>query len=81
MVLQIPDEVLLEQQFSVEELKTELAIALFQQDRLSLSLAAKLAGLPRLAFQRLLASREIPIHYSVPDWGEDLQVVDELMGR
>ena len=81
MVLQIPDEVLLEQQFSVDELKAELAIALFQQDRLSLAVAAKLAGLPRLAFPKLLASREIPIHYSSIDWGVDLHAVDDLISR
>jgi predicted HTH domain antitoxin len=44
----------------------EIAILLFQQERLTLAQASRLANLPRWAFQKLLASRHIPVHYNVP---------------
>jgi predicted HTH domain antitoxin len=42
--------------------KAELALALFQREYPTLSQAAALADLPQLDFQRLLASRRIPLH-------------------
>jgi predicted HTH domain antitoxin len=54
-------------------LKQELALALFQQERLTLGQAALLAGLPQIDFQRLLASRRIPLHYGIDEMEQDLQ--------
>jgi predicted HTH domain antitoxin len=45
------------------ELKTEIAIMLFQQERLSLRKAAELAGVHWLEFMKLLNRREISLHY------------------
>jgi predicted HTH domain antitoxin len=42
----------------------ELALTLFQHERLTLGQAAQLCALPQLDFQRLLASRRIPVHYA-----------------
>lgn len=68
MVIEIPDVGLTEQ-----ELRQELAVALFQQNRATLAKAAEIAGLTRLDFQRLLAARQIPVHYGLDEWAEDLQ--------
>jgi len=50
-------------------------LALFQQDRLTLAQASRLAELSRLAFQALLADRQIPIHYGVEEFREDLRTL------
>lgn len=59
------------------ELLQELAVLLFQREKLTLEGASKLAKLDQLRFQHLLASREIPIHY-VPEFEEDLRNLKQL---
>lgn len=54
------------------ELRTKLAIALFQQNRITLGSASQLAGLHQIEFQRLIASRGICVHYDVEDLEQDL---------
>ena len=68
MVITIPDVGLTEQ-----EVRQELALTLFQQDRATLAKAADIAGVTRLDFQRLLAERAIPVHYGLTDLADDLQ--------
>ena len=55
------------------ELKRELAVTLFRQERLTLAQASRLAEMSQLAFQALLAERQIPVHYSIEEFREDLQ--------
>jgi predicted HTH domain antitoxin len=63
-----------------DELRTAFALALFQQERLTLGQASLLAGLPQLDFQRLLASRKIPLHYGSEAMEEDLRRAKRLSG-
>lgn len=58
---------------SRENLLTELAIALFQQERITLGTASQLANLNQIEFQQLIASRNIPIHYDIQELEQDLQ--------
>ena len=37
-----------------------------------------MAGMPAWAFQQLLGSRRIPVHYDVTDYDEDLATLKEL---
>ncbi len=53
---------------------------LFQKDKLTLAQASRFAGMNRIAFQHLLASREIPVHYGVEDFEQDIKNLRE-MGR
>jgi predicted HTH domain antitoxin len=46
---------------------------LFKQKKISLAKASSLLGMPRIRFQRELASRQIPIHYDVEDFDADLR--------
>ena len=78
MRLTLPDDLLQSIKLTEAELKTELAIALFQQERLTLGQAAILAGLPQLGLQRLLASRRIPLHYGIEAMEQDLERVKRL---
>ena len=78
MVLTIPDEVLAAAHMTERDVTRELALALFQRERLTLAQASRLAGLGQLAFQALLAEREIPIHYGIPEFQEDLRALRQL---
>ena len=80
MSLTLPDELLQSTKLTEAELKAELALALFQRERLTLGQAALLAGLPQLDFQRLLASRQIPLYYGVEEMEQDLERAKRLPG-
>lgn len=74
----ITDEILQTSGMTEAELRQELAVVLFQKEKLTLGQASSLAGMNQLQFQRLLASRQIPIHYGVDDLEEDLRTLREL---
>jgi predicted HTH domain antitoxin len=80
MPVTIPDEILNAAHLSEPELKRELALTLFQQQRLTLAQASHFSGMTHLAFQQLLAERQIPIHYGVEEFEEDLRTLHR-MGR
>ena len=81
MLVTLPDDLLESTKLTEAELKAELALALFQRERLTLGQAAELAGLPQLDFQRLLANRRIPIHYGIEEMQQDLRRVQGLAER
>lgn len=78
MTVTFSEDVLQAAHMSEDELRQELAVLLFQRDRLTLAQAARLAGLDRLRFQHILASRDIPVHYGVTELEEDLQTLRDL---
>lgn len=78
MGLIIPDEVLQAAHMTEDELRQEIALTLFQQEKLTLGQASRLAGMPQQQFQHLLASRKIPIHYDVAEFEADLKTLKEL---
>jgi predicted HTH domain antitoxin len=80
MPVMLPDDLLRSTKLTEAELKTELALALFQRERLTLGQAAILAGLPQLDFQQLLASRRIPLHYGIEAVDQDLERAKRLFG-
>ena len=76
--IEIPREIIHSTRMTPEELKRELAIHLFQQGKLSFGKAREMAGMTVWAFQQLLGSREIPVHYGPGDYAEDLTTLREL---
>lgn len=60
------------------ELALEIALMLFEKDKLTLGQASRLAGMNQFQFQHLLASRQIPVHYDVSDLEEDIETLREL---
>jgi predicted HTH domain antitoxin len=78
MPVVIAEETLYAARLSPGELKQEIAILLFSQNRLTLSQASHLAELPLLRFQHLLASRGIPVHYDIADFEADLATLATL---
>jgi predicted HTH domain antitoxin len=78
MSVTISDELLQAAQMSESEFRLELAIWLYQQGRITLAQASRLAGLTRLQFQRELNQRGIPIHYTPEDLHEELETLREV---
>ena len=78
MSLVIPDDILRAANMSAGELRREIALLLFQQDKLTLGQASEFAGISQLEFQRMLASRHIPVHYDVQDFTDDLDTLRRL---
>lgn len=68
----IPGKVLAEAGLSRSEFLIDLAVYLYDKERLTMGQARKLAGLDQLAFQKALAERDVCIHYDEEDLHEDL---------
>lgn len=80
MSVVIPDDILQSARMSEAQLKLEIAIMLFQQDKISIGKARRLAGINLLEFQHEIARRGICIHYDVEEFEEDIKTLQE-MGR
>jgi len=78
MGLVIPDDILQATGMSEADLKKEIAIFLFQKEKLTLEQASKLAEMPRLQFQHLLASRQIAPHYDKEEFDQDMETLKRL---
>ncbi len=78
MSLVIPDEILDTARMTAAELAQEIAVLLYQREKLTLGQASSLAQMSHLQFQFLLASRQIPLHYDVAEFDADLKTLHEL---
>jgi predicted HTH domain antitoxin len=77
----ISDDILESAHVGESEVRSEIALAFFARERLTLAQAARPADLPQLDFQALLAERKIPIHYDVAEFEEDLRTLERLAAR
>ena len=75
MIFEIPDQVLKQAGVSSNDLLLKIALLLFQEEKLTLGQASKLAGLHQFQFQKELSARGIPIHYNEIDFERDLQTL------
>ncbi len=80
MSVVIPDNLVYSTRMTEEELLQEIAILLYQKEKLSMGQASKLARMNQWQFQLLLGSRQIPVHYDVTEFESDLNTLRE-MGR
>ena len=78
VTLKIPREVLRSARMTEQQLRTELAVLLFQQDKLSFGKAREMTGMSFWAFQQLLGSRSIPVHYDHDEFEADLKTLQQL---
>ncbi|NBD33729.1 MAG: UPF0175 family protein [Cyanobacteria bacterium] len=76
MSLTISDDVLQTANMTERELLIEIAILLFEQERLTLGQASQFAKMNQVHFQRLLASRQISLHYDVEELQEDVRTLE-----
>ncbi|HEX9003960.1 MAG TPA: UPF0175 family protein [Blastocatellia bacterium] len=78
MSIVISEDIVQSTRLTAAELIQELAVALFQRDKLTLGQASRLAAMNQWQFQQLLASRDIPLHYDVAEFEADLQTLAEM---
>jgi len=76
--IEIPREIVHVTRMTPLDLKRELAIHLFQQGKLSFGKAREMADMTVWAFQQLLGSKGILVHYDVEDYEQDLATLKEL---
>ena len=73
LTLNLPDHLSQTETFNQSDWLREIAIALFQQERISLSRASKIAEMEIMDFQKLLADRGICVLYDVEDLEQDVR--------
>jgi predicted HTH domain antitoxin len=76
--LEIPQDVLDSARLTVQQLRVELAVHLYEQGRLSLGKAHELAGLSLWEFRQVLGLRHIAPHFEVEDLEQDLETLRHL---
>jgi predicted HTH domain antitoxin len=76
--LTFPADLLETTALSQQELAVELAVALYQREKLTIEQAAHLAKMDRIAFQRLLASRDLYLTLDVDDLEQDIATLRSL---
>lgn len=77
MTLELP-EISAIRRFSADDLRLELACALYARGRISAVAGADLAGTDLVSFQTALREREIPRQYSASDLQDDIDTLDQL---
>ena len=80
MTVVVPDEILTATRMTEAEMRQEIAVMLFQQEKLTLAQASRFAGIHRVTFQHLLTNRHIPMHYGIEDLEQDIHNLRK-MGR
>lgn len=78
MGLLISDDILQAARMHADELKVEIAVLLFQKEKLTLGQASKLAGMSQFQFQHLLMSRQISVHYGIVELEQDVNAIESL---
>jgi len=78
MGMVISDDILQSARMTEGELKLEIALLLFQKEKLTLGQAGRLAGMNLLQFQHLLAGHGIPVHYDVAEFEKDMKTLESL---
>lgn len=78
MTFEISDKLLRKSGLTREQILLELAIILFQRESVTLGQASEIAGMHQFQFQKELAKRKIPIHYSIEDFEKDLETIKHI---
>jgi len=79
VTIELPDSVVPER-VTPEDLRLELACALYARGRLGKLAGAEMAGVDFFTFQRALAERHIPL-YSEDMLADDLQTLKKLFSQ
>lgn len=76
--MMIPSDLVRATKMTEQEILREIAVMLFEKEKLTLGQAAKLADMPQFQFQFLVGSRGISMHYGLSEFEEDLQTIKSL---
>lgn len=78
MIIELSDKLLERAGITEQEIKLEIAILLFKEEKITLGQASELAGVHQVVLQKELAKRKIPIHYDVADFERDLETLKKM---
>ena len=78
MTIVIPKDILQAAQTTEEELKLELALLLYKQNKISSGKVRAWLGLTVLEFQHELAKRDLYLNYDVEDLNQDIETLTSL---
>jgi predicted HTH domain antitoxin len=78
MSVVIPDDILQATKMTEDELKLEIAIMLYEQQKISSGKVRAWTGLTVLQFQNELAKRGLCINYDVEDFQSDVKTLQSL---
>lgn len=73
ITLNLPDSLGQSDTFNQSDWLREIAVALFQQELVTLGTASQIAGMHQMEFRQLIGSRGICIHYDAEEFEEDIQ--------
>lgn len=78
VTFEVPKEVLHAARMTEGELRRELALHLFEEDRLSFGKARELADMSVWDFQEFLGRRGISVHYALEAYNQDRKTLERL---
>jgi predicted HTH domain antitoxin len=78
MSVVIPDDILLASQMTEDELKLEIALLLYKQQKISSGKVRSWTGLTVIEFQHELAKRGLCLNYNVEEFEEDVRTLDSM---
>lgn len=78
MTVLIPDDILRATRMTEDELKLEIAIMLYKQEKISSGKARSWTGLTVIEFQHELAKRGLCINYDVADFQADVKTLQSM---
>ena len=79
--LNIPERVLASAKISAEDLLIELAVYLYDSNRLSIGQAKNLVQMDLISFQKELSKRDVYMKYDVEDLDDDIKNLEALRGK
>ena len=78
MTIELPDVKVDGQPISEAQARLALALGLYTGRAVSLGRAARIAGIPYIAFMEEMGKRGICMNYSVEDLEHDIKMVEQL---
>jgi predicted HTH domain antitoxin len=77
-IIEIPQDILDSARIKLPDLKIELALLLYSQNRLSIGKAKEFAEMSLWEFRQLLGVRKIPVHYDTDDLNDDMATLQRI---
>jgi len=78
MSVTIPDDILHATRMTEDELRLEIAIMLYKQQKISSGKVRAWTGLTVIEFQHELAKRGLSVNYDVEDFQSDIKTLESL---
>ena len=78
MIIELSEDLLQKKDYSEKDFRIDIATVLYQKQIVTLARLARGCGLTRLAFQKELAKRNIPINFTIDDLNIDLQTLQSM---